>query len=252
MLLLQLVRGALVPHAPLLLPELSSGETSRASAAIRRSIAALDLDGIEVIVIASPHGRVTGVYADVRGSLGQFGHPNILVARESDPGVAARLADAWGKPLLEEGADHGVLVPASLLASDVPIIAVAFAEVVDRSAETAESVELEVEGLIETLSNVADTRSIMFVASANDSAGLTPRAPLTEVTGATELREKFLAAMREDIGKIDSLARRMWADTGSCGFAPLLCFARLFAGRAAEVLAAEQPVGVGYTVATTT
>ena len=242
------MRGALVPHAPLLLPELSSGETRSASAAIRESIGALNLDGIDVVVIASPHGRATGVYAHVRGSLGPFGYPDIAVAKEVDPDGAVQLADAWETPLLMEQVDHGVVVPASLLTSGVPLIAVAFAEAVERTVERAESVELEVVSFLEALSKVAGKRSIMFVASANDSAGLTPRAPLTELAGAAELREEFLAALREDVGKIDPLARRMW-ENGSCGLAPLLCLARLFAGRSAEVLAAEQPVGVGYTVA---
>ena len=252
MLLLQLARGALVPHAPLLLPELSSGETRSASAAIRRSIEALNLEGTDVILIASPHGSVTGVYADVRGSLGRFGHPEISVAKQSDPEGAAQLADAWGKPLLGEEVDHGIFVPVSLVASGTPIIAVAFAETTEKSVESADSIELEVAGFIEALSNVAGKGSVMFVASANDSAGLTRRAPLTEIAGAADLRVEFLAAMTDDVGKIEPLARRMWANAGSCGLAPLLCLARLFAGRPADVVAAEQPVGVGYTVAATT
>lgn len=250
--LLQLTKGALVPHAPLLLPELASDETRAASSAISDAIRAIGFDTFDLVVIVSPHGRRSGVYRELKGSLAGFGYPGIELQGSSDKAGAARLADAWGVPLLDEPVDHGILVPMALFQSaTTPVVGVSFQENGGVIGTDSERVEEEVRAFLAAIESVSGPERVLFVASANDSAGLTARAPLTELPGASGLREELIAALLEDVGRVEGVARRLAADSGSCGLASLLCLARLFSGRRADVLAKEQPVGVGYTVAVT-
>lgn len=249
--LLQLTRGALVPHAPLLLPELASAETLAASTAISDAVRAIGFETFDLVIMVSPHGRRSSVYRDLKGSLAGFGYPRIQYEGSTNQGVAARLADAWGQPLLEDPVDHGILVPAGLSQSSAPVVGVTFRETSDVDGAGTSIVEEEVRALVAAIQSVSGPGSVLFVASANDSAGLTARAPLTELPGASGLRDELIDGLLTDVGQVEDVARRLAADSGSCGLAPLLCLARLFPGQKADVLAKEQPVGVGYTVAVT-
>ena len=249
--LLQLTKGALVPHAPLLLPELASDETRAASASVTDALGAIGFDAFDLIIIVSPHGHRSGVYCDLKGSLVGFGYPTIGLEGSSDRVVAARLADSWGQPLLDEPIDHGILVPLAMTGSAVPVVGLCFRETTEMNGAGTERVEEEVCALVSAIQSVHGPGSVLFVASANDSAGLTARSPLTEVPGASRLRDELIDALLTDVSQVEDVALRLAADSGSCGLAPLLCLARLFSGCSAEVLAKEQPVGVGYTVAVT-
>ena len=48
--------GAIVPHAPVLLPPVSGDENAARTAAVRTAIAGLEFGEIEAIVLLSPHG----------------------------------------------------------------------------------------------------------------------------------------------------------------------------------------------------
>lgn len=237
--------GAVVPHAPLLLREVAGERNAAATAAISAAVAALDPGAADVTVIASPHGRATGVYARAEGNLDAFGPRDVSASAAGDPAFAAALAEEWGVPLLEEPADHGIVVPLRLLRVGSPVVAVAFAEGVAPGAARSEA-----ESLARALAAVADRRSVSFVASANTSAGLGERAPLPSLDGASAAEEAVLRALRESPGDLGGHLDAL-AAAGSCATAPLAAFALLFAGRTCEVLAYEHPFGVGYPVALT-
>jgi hypothetical protein len=209
-----------------------------AGASIRKAVASIDLGDVEAVVIASPHGRATGVYASPAGDLDAFGPKGIGVSPPADPALAGQLAEAWGRPLLLEAADHGVVVPLRLLpALDAPVVAVAFEEGAGPDGARA---------LAATLSG----RRIAFVASANLSAGLDERSPLPSLPGARAADKAVVAALREDPRALaangDVLER-----AGSCAAAPLAAFGVLFAKRSCDVLAYGHPFGVGHAVAVT-
>jgi len=203
-----------------LLPELESPEVAGAAATVRDAVAALKVN-VDAIVLLSPHAVRAGVYAEVAGDLSAFGVPWIDARAETDDTLRAAL----GGDAIRGGVDHGVLVPLRLRAWDAPVVAVG----VDSS--TAD-LDLDVAG------------QVMVVASVNLSAGLSRRAPLTEIPGATERESAFIDDLRRDVGAAspDGLE-------GSCGRHVLRIFGRVFAGRRARVLAHEAPVGVGYAVA---
>lgn len=233
--------GAVVPHAPLLLREVAGSKNAAATAPVAGAVEALDLGAPDVLVIATPHGRATGVYARTEGDLDEFGPRDVSVAPPGDPAFAAALTAEWGRPLLDERVDHGIVVPLRLLAMTSPVVAVAFAE----GAGPEEGVSLA-----RALAALAGEREVAFVASANTSAGLDERAPLPSLDGAAAADEAVLAALSRRAGDVaehlDALAR-----AGSCAAAPLAAFGSLFEDRACEVLAYDHPFGVGYPVALT-
>jgi hypothetical protein len=203
-----------------LLPELESPEVADAAASVRRAIAALSFDDVDVIVLLTPHASKAGVYRQVRGHLGSFGLPDIAVAAPTNDEVIG----AIGSPLLDEGADHGVVVPLRLGRWSQPVVAVGVAGGERLAFESEERVAV--------------------VASVNGSAGISARAPLTAVPGADVAERRFADAVQNDLRSVASIEL-----PGSCGSDVLATFAEVFDGRRAKVLAHEVPVGVGYLVA---
>lgn len=234
--------GALVPHAPVLVPLLESAETAAAGAELRTALRKIDLHDVDLIVIVSPHGSRTGVYRSPRGDLRDFGVPGVHEERHTDPRVAADLAHAWGAPLLDAPADHGIVVPLALgFVPDVAVVAATFAE---SEPDTAAA-----ERFAAAVAAIASTRPIALLASANTSAALSPRAPLTERPEALAVEAELLAGIAEDCSAARELAPAMTTAGGSCAAGPLTVLGTLFAGHRAEVLAHEAPLGVGYLVA---
>lgn len=239
----------------MLVPELASAETKAASIAMTDAIASLQLGRFELIVVLSPHGVRAGVYEQVEGSLAGFGYPDIALTCPGDAVLAGELAKAWGTPLLEGPVDYGIVVPMLLAhehSSDLGearVVGACLPEMLDR--EDLEPIAKLADSFAQALAVVGGSKRALFVASANDSAGLSARAPLTKLPGAMELSDDLLGALGADVGLVEEPAHRLAIDGGSCGFGPLLALGRLFTGRRAEVIVHERPVGVGYTVALT-
>jgi hypothetical protein len=156
--------------------------------------------------------------------------------------VTETLAEELGWALTDDELDHGAVVPFLLdWMPDVPVVVVGMGE--DSPGDELRS---DARALALALPAVVAERSVLFVSSANTSAGLTPRAPLTEVPGAAEAERGLLEAL--DAGsRIEEAAVALAKVGGSCGLGPLTAWAALF--RRAEILAHESPLGVGYLVA---
>ena len=183
-----------------------------------------------MLVVVSPHGPETGAYEDLSGDLSSFGVEggDVSVTTSPVPGLG----------VVKEPVDHGVLVPLRLLSWDRPAAGVCFVE--DGGVRDLVPVERAISSL---------TERVAVVVSANLSAGLTPRAPLTEIEGAVAAETEVVEALRSDVGSLLQGAREL---PGGCSAATLMLMARLFGGRSARVLAHEWPVGVGYLVAEVT
>lgn len=256
-----LIVGGIVPHAPLLLEGVAGEKVSSAASGVKGALESFlsggrwDLGDADLLVIASSHGTTTGVFGSIQGSLQGFGSGLPSLEASGAPDVATSMAAASGLPLLDGPVDHGVLVPLLLLngleegitraPSGVrlpPIVAFVQAEddpdplVFGRA--TAEATR-----------QLATDRSVAFLASAHTSAGLTPRAPLTELPAGKELDARLLEMLGTDVGNIASVSAQEWAAAGSCGAGPLTAFGELFKGSVAKVAAYEAPYGVGYLAA---
>lgn len=220
MRLLRIVAGAIVPHAPLLLPEIAGPEVATAAGTIRDAICSLSFEEADAILLLTPHAATPGVYRAKKGDLSGFGIPEVEAAVKSH----ARLAKSLGLPIVDGPLDHGAVVPLRIGGWDLPAVVIGVGE----GMSIAPGSDMDV----------------AVVASVNGSTGMSPRAPLTEVPGAARAQEDFVAALERDI----SVAAGLFLP-GSCGPLVLAAFADAFGGRRADILAYEAPVGVGYVVA---
>lgn len=234
----------MAPHAPLLLPEVAGSKNASRTGSVGHAVASLDLGRPDVVVIASPHGRSSGVYSGCAGDLDAFGPRGIEVAAETEPDVVASLAAAWGTTVVDERVDHGVVVPLRLLrAGGAAVVAISFAEGLEADEAVAEG-----EALAAALRDVASGTRVAFVASANLSAGHGERAPLPSIEGAAETDAAVIRCLRDEPAGLSGLAAALAAG-GSCAAAPLAAFGMLFGGRRCDVLAYDHPFGVGHAVA---
>jgi aromatic ring-opening dioxygenase LigB subunit len=234
--------GAIVPHAPLLLPQLRGPETAAAATRVTSAVEALELGDADVVVVVSPHGTASGVYAEVSGTLDAFGVPGIEVRRATDGDLDAALARRWERPLLPDVVDYGVVVPLLLAGeADAPVVAVSLQENGDAVADGR--------ALLSALLDATEGLDVAVVASANTSIALSARAPLTLRPEAREVEDRLLELLPSDAGAASELASDLARSGGSCGAGPLTVFGELCRGATTNVLAHEEPVGIGYLVA---
>ncbi|MFN2593876.1 MAG: hypothetical protein ABR579_03180 [Actinomycetota bacterium] len=233
-------RGAVLPHAPLLVPELESSEIAQAAQSIRRAAASIDLIDVDAVVVVSPHGGRTGVYRNVTGSLSEFGVPGEDRWWFSPPELTQEVAGAWTRPSLDGSIDHGVLVALSLIGDfKGAVVACCIAEDGSTNADVVD--------LVEALENL-DAR-VCVIASAHLSASLSARAPLTYRRESEEIEDRAVAALDRDPADLMELASELTSRGGSCSASTVHLYGRLFAGGRSHLLAYEKPVGVGYPVA---
>ncbi len=229
--------GAIVPHAPLLVPMAARRPPSPAVAAVRAAARAVARSSTRETVLISPHGSRSGIYVRSRGDLSGFGVPGAQAAWVTDEAVASELAERWQRPLLDQAPDHGIVVPVLLGPLAQPVVAVALAE--GAAAEEAEDLAAALRGM-----------DVDIVASVNTGAGITARAPLGELPEGLELEREVVAGLTRDAATLVDGGAALAARGGSCASAPLTVLGRLFAGVPGRVLAHEWPHGVGYLVAT--
>ena len=239
------VSGAIVPHAPVLLPPVSGDENAARVAGVRAAIGAIDLGEVEAIVLLSPHGSRTGVYRSTAGSLADFGMRGIRATHPTVDGIVSDLSSSWGRPILEGPIDHGALVPLLALCPSAPVVTASLRETSFDRGAVEESVA-EGRAFVDAVSHLSGRR-LAFVASCNTGAGLSPRAPLTEVSRAIELEERLVGEMERGALPVELAIETGCA--GSCAAGTLAAFAAAFAGTQIQVRAHDAPFGVGYLVA---
>lgn len=240
------VSGAMVPHAPVLLPPVSGDESAASTAAVRTAISELDLGDVEAIVLLSPHGSRTGVYRSTAGSLADFGLRGIRATHPTVDGIVSDLSSAWDRPILEGPVDYGVLVPLLSLCPAAPVVASSLRETASFDRGSVEECVAEGRAFIDAVSRLSERR-LAFVASCNTGAGLSPRAPLTEVSRVVELEERLVGEMER--GTLSGGLAIELGSAGSCSAGTLAAFAAAFGGSQIQLRAHEAPFGVGYLVA---
>lgn len=232
--------GAIVPHAPLLVPGVFASQKLEALERVRAATRAVARAWGRTTVLISPHGSRSGVYRSTRADLADFGVQGANARWSVDTRAAEALRAGWDRPWLEEPCDHGIVVPLLLSERADPLVAVAMSEAFDPAEEAR--------ALAEAI--VALGADVTVVASVNTGAGITARAPLTELPEAAALETELRDGLERDVGNLLEMAPRLRSKGGSCGAGPLLVLGHLFAGVRARVLVHEWPVGVGYLVAT--
>lgn len=233
--------GAILPHAPLLLLDETPAREQPAVERVRAASRALADELSGTLMVLSPHARETGVYLSTRGGLRDFGLPRADASFEIDVETSARIGSGWRRPMLSDPLDHGVTVPLGLLSWRGPVVAIGIAEGDEPDLTAAAS----------SLAEVLASHDATVIASVNGGAGVTPRAPLTEVPGGLALEEDVRRALGRDLADLEDVAPRLAGAGGSCALAPLLVLSRLFPGVSMDVRSYEWPFGVSYPVAIT-
>jgi hypothetical protein len=246
------VQGALVPHAPVLLPEVVGHGVAAETEDIRNALGTFSFGGVDLVVVLSPHAHATGVYGSVAGDLDDFGVSGIEVERPSDPVAVSTLATMWDKPVHREPIDHGILVPLKTLATGTTTVVAAGLTGADEGAASPEEAIAAGFTFAEAITELSRDRSLVLVVSAHTSCALTPRAPLTERAEAKPVESDIVRALGGDPYALGDSVRDLWRLGGSCSPGSLAAYGRVFAGRQSEVLAYAYPFGVGYVVARVT
>lgn len=242
-------RGAIVPHAPLLVPGvLAEPPADVADAAT--ATAEVDVSGADVVVLVSPHGHASGVYAEVGGSLASAGPGGFDVGAPTDAGAVGEVAGRWGKPVLDGPCDHGIIVPMLLMDVDAPVVAVTLAHSTGPGARHPEAAAGEGRDLAAALAPLLRRRRAAVVASAHTSAAIGAAAPLPDRPAAARLEAAVLGSLAEPAG-LAAIPAALWADAGSCGAGPLTCLGLVLGGRGLSRTHYSHPFGVGYLVAAT-
>jgi aromatic ring-opening dioxygenase LigB subunit len=242
-----IAHGAVVPHAPVLLEEIqpSLDEGRR----VRKAIEELDFSNADVVVLVSPHAPTAGIYERCEGSLRGFGIDDAEAARDTDAGLSRALSLAWGREPIDGPIDFGIVVPLLLgVGGDLPMVAASLPQTTGpRPRALSESMDAA-RGLADALATVADARRVAVVASAHSRAGLSARAPLTEVSGAAEVDRELVEALESDPARIENLLGPLHEVGQACGVGPLSVLRHLLEGWRSEGLTYEAPYGVGYMV----
>ncbi len=240
-----LLVGLIVPHAPVLLPQLRGGDAPDPKAPVPE-------EGTPLCVVLSPHGNGTGVYRRVRGNLVDFGVTGIEINRRTDRVFGKELARKWEQPLLDEDVDHGIVVP--LLIALPQTLAFVGAALKETTGPNAVPVPEAIEAgkrFADAITAIAEERELIVAASAHTSAALSPQAPLMERPEGQELEDRVTDALENDLGRLTEIDVELWERSGACGAGTLTAFGLLFKGQTARTTFRQAPFGVGYLLAQT-
>ena len=258
----RVVCAVLMPHAPVLVPDVGGkkGDEARASSQAMRDAAERVMGSRpEALVLISPHSprqpRAFGVWAgeELHGSFAQFHAPDAQVSLPNDTQLAnAIIAEAKVRGLAtwmidDQPLDHGALVPLWFLA---------------RAGWAGPTVILSLNypeggGLVELGEAIAAAasashRRMAVVASGDMSHRLTPEAPCGFHPQARQFDETFIHLLREgdyhEIEKINPGLRELAAED-AVDSTLVAAAAAGWRSTGHKVLNYEGPFGVGYGVA---
>ncbi|MGB2884781.1 MAG: AmmeMemoRadiSam system protein A [Dehalococcoidia bacterium] len=259
-----IVYGCIVPHPPLLVPEVGGGreiEISATTKAMKELARRLAEKRPETVIVISPHGTMLydsmgiATAGSLRGTMRDWGARSADHDFENDPDMVAALqaeVSASGIPLdsigdREYNLDHGVMVPIYFLIEGmkgVPLVPLTFSmlplsahfsfgQAIRRAAERA-------------------GKRIAIVASGDLSHRLIRGAP----AGYDPMGEVFDKTLIEaiqsyDVPAILNLDEQLIDRAGECGLRSIVILLGALDGLEVkpDVLSYEGPFGVGYLVA---
>jgi aromatic ring-opening dioxygenase LigB subunit len=253
--------AALMPHPPILAPEVGRGRESAAAATLAglgrltATLASRPERRPETLVLLSPHqpyvegALFVNTAARLRGDLGRFGAPGLKFDLETSPalpGLLERL-QAAGTPLAAGEAgnltpDHGSLMPLYFLARAFgglpPVIA----------ANPIGLAPAQALALGRALASFSEPGAAWALLASGDlSHRLTREAP----SGYNPEGARFDGDVTEALksGEAEGLLAKWPAarlqEAGECGFRSVLALLGLVGGPV-EMLSYEGPFGVGY------
>ena len=253
--------GAVLPHPPILLPQIAQGRevhvraTLDAYDAVAQRLRALN---IQRLVLISTHGIVTlnrfhTLRADLSGDFERFGHPGLTFERSTDQQLVETILEAAQSanvPLtptpLWEQSDHSVGVPIRLLNDALPeqiaIVSISFRPPADHYRLG--------QAIGQALSTIDEPTAI--IASGDAVHRLNDDSPKGPHPRGLEVQQQYESALadwdHESLIAIDESLRR---DVDESVISPTLILMGALEGQTVRprILCAEHPWGVGYVTA---
>jgi len=261
--------GFLMPHPPVLLPEIGKGRERDAektgAACIKVATLAADYNP-QTIVIISPHAPLFSDYLFVydgpvlRGSFARFGTGDLVLEAEQDEELReALLAQLEAEKIpagslspqrlekmgFEGDLDHGVLVPLYFLQK-----AGTAAKIVGISSPAMDISVLRKIGQCIAAASRESGRRVCVVGSGDMSHKVNHESPYGEVPEGTEFDRLISAALDSSdmkaLYRIDPVLRVRAAE---CGYASLVILSACFETPRCTRYSYEAPFGIGYCVA---
>lgn len=268
---MSLLAGYLVPHPPIIIPEIGMGEerkiaaTSQSYVEISKEIAKLAPD---TIVIISPHGPVFSDAITIRtasplvGDLGSFGAPQIELKLSNDLELVDEiLRKAYDRDVpsvkydkhlaerfdLDEVVDHGVIVPLHFINQSYPdykLVAITYGLL---SEETLYQFGISIREAAEKLG-----RQVVVIASGDLSHHLLQTDHYTFSEDGPLFDKVFVDCLAtKNYVKLMTLPSPLVSKAGECGRKSVEVLLGSLDGleHKSQIKSYEGPFGVGYCVA---
>lgn len=265
-----LVGCALMPHPPLMIPEVGKQELEHIKATVEAAQQVAEMlktGNPQTIVIITPHGPVfedsvaVSIHPRLKGSMAQFGAPDVVLGFETDNllikniirhsqrlGInLTELTDDVAKTYrLPLQLDHGAFVPLYYLSK-----AGFKGQIVHLSIGMLAYEEMYTFGkAVQAAIGHMDKR-VAVIASGDLSHRLTPSAPAGYSPQGTEFDHQLVTSLTNtDVKALLGMDRDLIAEAGECGLRPVFFLLGVMGGLDTEVVTSsyEGPFGVGYAV----
>lgn len=256
--------AALVPHPPIIIPEVDRGqikEVEQTIKAMKKLAQSLAQKDPSTLIVITPHGPLNPAKLNIagteklQGDLKDFG-ADLNFEMDNNLGMAEKIveeANAEGIPatLYRDDSDyaildHGVLVPLYYLLEDlgnVRVIPITYAHL-DRNQLFAFG------QVIEQIAK-KEKGSIGLIASGDLSHRLSYQAPAGYSKIGKEFDQMIITYLKEgDLSSLIKIEPEIIEQAGECGYPSLLILlGAIYQKRwKADVLSYEGPFGVGYAV----
>lgn len=260
---MSIIKGYVVPHPPLLIPEIGEGlekdikTTVESYESIAKEIAEIKP---KTIIISTPHATVYGDYfhispgEHVKGDLGRFRHPDVKLEANYDAELRDEIIEKISSLDFPAGTlgeqdkslDHGTLIPLYFINKyykDFKIIRIA----------TSGLSMIQHYSLGKIIRSVVSRKhKVVWIASADLSHKLKDEGPYGFVEEGPEFDQVVTKALSEgDFYRLFSMHPDLTEKAAQCGLGSINMMAGAFDGYLVEpkLYSYEGPFGVGYAVA---
>ena len=265
---------ALMPHPPIMIPEVGKGELDKVKitvASAQLAAKTIKEQNPQTIILITPHGPVfedaasISIHPRLKGNFGAFGVPEVFLGFETDDLLTrhilkktellginlVELTDDMAKNhYLKLELDHGALVPLYYLSK-----AGFKGQLIHISVGMLSYEEMYTFGKAVQMAIGAAGKRVAVVASGDLSHRLSPDAPAGYSPQAAEFDKQVLRAVQDlDVKALLGIDRNLVESAGECGLRPIFFLMGIVGGIEAttELLSYEAPFGVGYAVAVIT
>ena len=260
---MSILAAYVVPHPPLILPEVGRGEEKKIQLTVNayeRAMKEAAEQKPDTVIIASPH---TVMYADyfhiapgeeAEGSFAQFGAEEITVAARYDTVLAKEIEMEAGEIGIEAGPvggrnaalDHAVMIPLHFLHAHTRDFRVVRLGISGLSPLAHYNFGKCVARAVDTLG-----RRAVFIASGDLSHKLTPEGPYGFAPEGPRFDKACMKYLEEgDFLKLLRMDRALYEPAAECGLRTFWMMAGALDGQALKIkkLSYQGPFGVGYGV----